>query len=104
MVTQSGVIVYQYDSPIFFGNAAHFQQMMSKLEMQLSECVIDSKDQTHRALVLDCASVAMIDTTGAQALRDTAVRLAKKDICTSHFYSGIDTCVVTSCFFSLQCS
>lgn len=76
-VTVPGVIVFRFDAQIFFGNAAYLRSVMLRLESELL-----SRSAGPRALVLDCASVTMIDSTGVQAMREVAVQLAKHDVCT----------------------
>ncbi len=59
MEAASGVVVYRFDAPLFFGNADYFVANAAR--------VFD--EATPRRLVLDLEGVAFIDVTAARALK-----------------------------------
>jgi len=82
-VTAPGVLVYRFDAQIFYGNAGYFRVSAIRLVNEVLSGPLS--EGGIRALVLDCASVTMIDATGVQALRDVAVYAAKRNIGTCLF-------------------
>ena len=65
----SGVVVYRFDAPLFFGNADYFVANAAR--------VFD--DATPRRLVLDLEGVAFIDVTAARALKRLLAHVLSAD-------------------------
>jgi sulfate transporter 4 len=77
-VTVPGVAVFRFDTYLFFGNAGYFRQVMGQLARELDSGPVAAGGR--RALVLDCASMTTVDASGAQAMRDEAIHLARRGI------------------------
>jgi SulP family sulfate permease len=69
-----GLLIYRYDSPLFFANAENFQRR--------ALAALDEEDAEHpvRWFVLNIEAISEIDITGADALENLRRELAKRNI------------------------
>ena len=67
-----GLLVYRYDSPLFFANAEDFQRR--------ALAALDDEDHPVRWFVLNIEAISEIDITGADALENLRRELANRDI------------------------
>ena len=67
-----GLLIYRYDSPLFFANADDFQRR--------ALAALDDKDPPVLWFVLNTEAISEIDITGADALENLRSELAKRDI------------------------
>ncbi len=67
-----GVLVYHFDSDLFFENAAYFSQRINRAVAGAQEPV--------RSVILDAGAMSDIDYTGAMALKKLVETLADDDI------------------------
>eukprot|EP01133_Synstelium_polycarpum_P012156 gene12156-14224_t len=65
-ITENGVIVFRFDSPIIFVNAYYLRKQLKKIYKLEDE----TKNPTVKAIVLDCSSVTAIDSTGIKYLKE----------------------------------
>lgn len=72
-VTAPGVVVVRFAAPLFFANAAVFDEAMRK-------AVDGGKPLGLRHIVLDCEAITDIDVTGAKSFRDAAEWIAAQDV------------------------
>jgi sulfate permease, SulP family len=71
-----GLLIYRYDSPLFFANADDFQRRaLAALEEEEEE-----EDQPVRWFVLNIEAISEIDITGADALENLRKELANRNI------------------------
>lgn len=70
--TNGKVLIYRFDSQLYFANVTHFRDRMDEL--------IASRDSKLELLILDASSIHDIDSTGIHALRDLIEDLRKKNI------------------------
>jgi MFS superfamily sulfate permease-like transporter len=71
-VTAPGLVVYRFGAPLYFANANLFAEQVKALAKNDAEPV--------RWFVLDAEAINDIDTTGADALRQTIGELQKQDV------------------------
>ena len=69
--TTPGLLLYRFGSPLWFFNSAYFKRRA--LQFATAE-----KDV--RWLIVDCAPISGVDSTGAQALQELAAELARRGI------------------------
>ncbi|MCI0361288.1 MAG: sulfate permease [Planctomycetaceae bacterium] len=69
--TLPGLVLYRFGSALWFFNAAHFKRRA---------LVLATAHRDIRWLIVDGAPIGSIDSTGAQALRELADELARRDI------------------------
>ncbi|WP_238445702.1 SulP family inorganic anion transporter [Salsipaludibacter albus] len=69
---EAGVFVYRWDAPLIFANADHFGH---DLAMRLHD-----RDESTRAVVVDCETCFDIDTTGSATLEELQATLADDGI------------------------
>jgi SulP family sulfate permease len=69
---ESGLIVYRFESPLYFANANLFMEEVEKLVTQNSTPI--------KAFVLDAEAVTDIDTTGAEVLHQVLTLLAGRGV------------------------
>ena len=68
----SGIIIYRFGAPLYFANAALFEQEIEKLVTQAATPV--------NWFVLDAEAMVDIDTTGAEALHQVLTLLASRGV------------------------
>jgi len=71
-VNSSGLVVYRFGAPLFFANATLFLDEVEQL--------IDRSPTPVRWFVLDAEAMVDVDTTGAEALRQTITVLADRRV------------------------
>jgi sulfate permease, SulP family len=67
-----GLLIYRYDSPLFFANADDFQRR--------ALAALDDEEHPVLWFVLNIEAISEIDITGADALENLRRELAKRDI------------------------
>jgi SulP family sulfate permease len=67
-----GLLIYRYDSPLFFANAEDFERR--------ALAALDDADHPVRWFVLNIEAISEIDITGADALENVRQQLANRDI------------------------
>ena len=67
-----GLLIYRYDSPLFFANADDFQRR--------ALAALDDEDHPVRWFVLNIEAITEIDVTGADALENLRRELASRNI------------------------
>ncbi|MCF6466825.1 STAS domain-containing protein [Nonomuraea sp. MG754425] len=67
--TEGALAVYRFESQLFFANADTFKSEITRLA-----------DRDARWIILDAEAITDVDTTGAQALHETADTLRERDI------------------------
>ncbi len=67
-----GLLVYRFDAPLFFANAAYFTERVNR--------ALDDNPGEERAIVLDMEGVGSVDTTAIDALDDLLDDLAALEI------------------------
>jgi sulfate permease, SulP family len=67
-----GLLIYRYDSPLFFANAEDFEQR--------ALAALEDADQPVRWFVLNIEAITEIDLTGADALENLRRELANRNI------------------------
>jgi sulfate permease, SulP family len=67
-----GLLIYRYDSPLFFANADDFQRR--------ALAALNEEDQPVRWFVLNIEAISEIDITGADALENLRKELANRNI------------------------
>ena len=67
-----GLLIYRYDSPLFFANAEDFQRR--------ALAALEDAEHPVRWFVLNIEAISEIDVTGADALENLRRELAKRDI------------------------
>jgi sulfate permease, SulP family len=67
-----GLLIYRYDSPLFFANADDFQRR--------ALAALEEEDQPVRWFVLNIEAISEIDITGADALENLRKELANRNI------------------------
>ncbi len=68
----SGIVIYRFGAPLYFANAAFFEEEVEKLVAQAPSPV--------KWVVLDAEAMVDIDTTGAETLNQVLTSLAKRDV------------------------
>jgi sulfate permease, SulP family len=78
-----GLVIYRYDSPLFFANATDL--------VERALCAVDEADPPARWFVLDAEANINLDVTAADALEQLRARLADRGIvfATSHLRSEL---------------
>jgi len=71
-IRSPGVILFRFDAPIIFCNSYFFKR-------KFNESLEDADDQV-KAIVLDCASVSLVDSTGIKYLKEMIRELNDKKI------------------------
>lgn len=72
MTSPEGILIYRFDSDIFFENASFFSRRI--------KCAIDGAKKPVKVVILDAGSMSDIDYTGALALKKIAERCAVDEI------------------------
>jgi len=72
-LTAPGVVVVRFAAPLFFANAAVFDDAVRK-------AVVGGKPLGLRHLVLDCEAITDIDVTGAKTFREVVEWLAEQQV------------------------
>ena len=67
-----GIIIYRFGAPLYFANAAFFEEEVEKLVSRSATPV--------NWFVLDAEAMVDIDTTGAESLHQVLTSLAKRDV------------------------
>ncbi len=67
-----GIIIYRFGAPLYFANAAFFEEEVEKLFTQATSPV--------KWFVLDAEAMVDIDTTGAETLHQVLSSLTKRDV------------------------
>lgn len=70
--TQEEILVYRFDSELFFANVEHFRSSMDEL--------IEKKGDGLKLVVLDASAINSIDSTGVHALEELIKDLGERDI------------------------
>lgn len=70
--TYDNILVFRFDSPLFFGNADHFSEAL--------EARLAARATPVKLVVLDASSINSIDSTGLHALRRKVGELRSRDI------------------------
>lgn len=70
--TDKRVLIYRFDSQLFFANVTHFRDKLDDL--------IASRNGQLELLILDASSIHDMDSTGIHALRDLIEDLRERDI------------------------
>ena len=69
---EPGLLVFRYDSPLFFANAENFRRRAEELALQRRPAV--------RWVALNCEAIVEIDSTAADALEELRRDLADQDV------------------------
>ncbi|MFD2112149.1 SulP family inorganic anion transporter [Thiorhodococcus fuscus] len=67
-----GILIYRFEAPLLFFNAEHFKSRILSL--------VDRSDPKPRWLVLSAEGMSQLDSTGAQALRETYDALLERGV------------------------
>ncbi|GAA5522836.1 putative sulfate transporter Rv1739c [Fodinibius salicampi] len=70
--TDDKVLIYRFDSQLFFANVTHFRDKLDDL--------IDSRNEELQLLILDASSIHDMDSTGIHALRDLIEDLQERGL------------------------
>lgn len=70
--TDERVLIYRFDSQLFFANVTHFRDNLDEL--------ITSRNGKLQLLILDASSIHDVDSTGIHALRDLIEDLREREI------------------------
>ncbi|PWB53388.1 MAG: hypothetical protein C3F13_09605 [Anaerolineales bacterium] len=72
VMTEPGLIVYRFDAPLVFANAAFFTERMEEL--------ISNAGPSLKCIVLDCEAISDFDSTAADAIENLDVDLERRCI------------------------
>lgn len=72
VLTEPGLIVYRFDAPLVFANAAYFSQRMGE--------IIASAGEGLRCVILDAEAISDFDSTAAEALENLDADLERHGI------------------------
>ena len=72
VMTEPGLIVYRFDAPLVFANAAYFSQRMNE--------IIDAAGEGLCCVILDAEAISDFDSTAAEALETLDADLDRKGI------------------------
>ncbi len=70
--TEQNVLIYRFDSQLYFANVEHFRDTIDGL--------IDQKGEDLQLLILDASAMNNIDSTGIHSLKDLIKDLKEKEI------------------------
>jgi len=70
--TEEEILVYRFDSELYFANVEHFRSAIDDL--------IDEKGEGLELVVLDASAINSVDSTGVHALEELIKDLGEKDI------------------------
>ena len=70
--TEKEILVYRFDSELYFANVEHFRSTIDDL--------IDKKGEELKLVVLDASAINSVDSTGVHALEELIKDLGERDI------------------------
>ncbi|MGL6277939.1 MAG: STAS domain-containing protein, partial [Gaiella sp.] len=70
--TYPGLLIYRFDQEVFFANARHFRDALRR--------AIDAQPSPVREVLVDCAAITHVDTTGLDMLRELHRELSVEEI------------------------
>eukprot|EP00698_Gefionella_okellyi_P007371 TRINITY_DN1799_c0_g1_i3.p1 TRINITY_DN1799_c0_g1~~TRINITY_DN1799_c0_g1_i3.p1 ORF type:complete len:836 (-),score=168.71 TRINITY_DN1799_c0_g1_i3:484-2631(-) len=92
-VTIPGVIIWRFDSQIFFGNCDFLRLKMLKLVDLLGE---ESDSKRFRAVIMDCSPVTNVDITGIETLREVSNAFAKHHVGMLICFTSCGVCLLAN--------
>lgn len=66
------ILIYRYDSPLFFANVEHFQETLNSK--------VDERGDDLKLVILDTSAMNSVDSTGSHALMEIIQDLKEKEI------------------------
>jgi MFS superfamily sulfate permease-like transporter len=89
-----GIIIYRFGAPLYFANAAFFEEEVEKLVTHAASPV--------KWFVLDAEAMVDVDTTGAESLHQVLTSLAKHDVTVALSRTNQSTYALLSSYHLLE--